>query len=1823
MPRTKRPERPAQESPKRKREGPLAEANEGLREIDRQLGELSRDLRYIAATHGAVKAIGLEEHDKNASAKVARDRWDRRLPGVVLHKRSLVGHAHPVVSVCYMMRRNSVITSDNHTLRMWNHSTGKQTNCIVLPRFTTTEHLVYDSVLDVVLGVRDRHSIVAFAGSLLYQVYQSEPEDSALLCAALSRRQRLFITGGPHATLALWELLHTDRTGQAQEDASAVPSDPRGGTRIKLKCRLRSERAQQGEWVSALHVPGWEDTQEWVFAAVAESVQVWDLTMGLMVMRLDSLHDLPIGALSWQPHRRILLTGSKDQLMRVWDVKRSLLQTDHVRADGEHRVQAMLTETVNAHIGPVCGLHWDLLSNMILTLSHDGTLRVLDGHNFEQQDFLQVVQDSEGRPSDCGIGYDSEQSDLRLGSLTMLDRPIEGQRFAFAVGTTVLVCELQPHKTLLAVAPANIACLCPPVQVGVHMGRGGSQKALQPPDASRAEGDEDDVDPADESAAYKFAPGDPIMKDEVAVLTDDNRILLIAPSIGSVTREFKPMSARLSLDRLEQEPLVGTDTSFWKRALMLSHGRVTAAAQVPGLSEVVLGWSDGGLEMHNLATGAMTDLAIRKGEFSVLHPVQRRSAITCIRVCRPKSLQRQQGFTAVYKKAIEALRDQEREGRRVRVFSDMADVSLSELYRRMGVLRYVSRWRRKAARPLVIAANSNGLLLLSSATKPVLETSASSSAGRQGKVLVVQAHRRAIVGVETQDDVSQFVSAAEDGEVKVWGISRLFGATLRDAQARGHVGVVVPLMRADLQTEVTAVGLLRGIASVPMGDGSLEHHSRETIGHAKKFSRKWVNLALAKRDSKRREEKSTDVLVVGSADGNVWLIEIPTVPATQLQLPEASEDSLGQVPSTGMVPVPRGSPSTVGAALTAAAMVASVEGANLQLAQRSSLDWLHVDDLAPLPHLTCVAQSNDGTRHKGPVSSLSVVGKDLVTCDLAGQVIVWDTVTWRPVVSIKYRGAVWQVALLGRGLSYITAHGTCVGKVEHRNLMHSQKKQKIVANTVDRMQVLLRSGTDRASSIPGMAAVSKKRLVGSRQSSSVSLAKLPDVDEASPTRQEREDVVPEPAEPMFHPLRSKVQFLQPGSKIARDLEYQVSIIREGKQDTESDYQKLLMDIQALALQEPDSVKQMRLRRELQQQFAAGREVSATQAAALGSRGLGVTRGPRRKASPAQDAAAGALETMNSRLKEMQAATPTGRGGPMPGTAPAGLPQRGSYKGVFERRLGRKHAPQKSEDAHGFGDNPLVRVASRTSSQLGLGRQEGSVGPHAEGSAAAEEGNGAAGDGSAPPTAPPAHRTISVGVEPQREGSLIMTAPAAHRDSELGQERAGSALPAPRVLADGAQVFAVPQVDTAKHVDRLPSRGESAGGDSLRLPPLNGRPGSTRLSTAASATQVSRAGRPARLRTTAARPPDDMEGVSLKTHVLAHEDDYKQAMMKSLMVPTDARPLLAGKWSASDMDTIGTGAQNWTDIINATMGVDVGLAVRAGKGRRAKGILDDAGKKKKGKKKKGKKKKKGAPKQTEAEAEAEARRLHAEAELAKAKAVEAAIALSSPPPRSPLKKQSTHLQLLHKEVSVRAMPLSAIQEGKPEPELMDRQSATEADYTAMLAAYRRNREALAAGPSVRGGSPLGTVSEALTPSPTKVSREPVRRPAGQGLGPEGSGTHVSFAQRGAVGVKGPPQEQGPLHISRVAHIARQAEAGPPVTEEYSGEAHNAAVAAEKERVRQERLRRKAARRKHKQAARARKEAARKEKQEEQMARLQYILNCRELPKTKELAFLAGI
>jgi len=722
---------------------------------EREVAEASA--KVAAARGGLRRAVGMGKAALDL-AEASTGHAFRGCPGVLLPLTRQRGEADaPIVSSCVNTNRRLLLTSNHRSLDYW--GVDRLVSSTPLPPGTTTRHLMYDRVTNCVFAVRDDHKLLVLHARQLAQVGHAKVSEDTILCAATGTRQRVVVTGHARGMLTVWRIHNP-----------TLLSEPSVGPAVRLvpTQNLEPSGVTDGHWVASLALT--EGDLDWCIAAVGNGCFVWDLRAGSLLLRMEGLHDLPISSVSFDEETKYLATGAKDWSVRVWDLKKDVMETTvRVAADGDK--PATLAETLAEHKAPVTRVLWEPDSHSLLSVSADGTMRMYDGRTIEQWDVLQLVLPGMAGVSECGVEtHGGELAELLLpGAIHVLDRHRDGYHVAVTVGDAVVFVDLQPSKKFRGMLPK------PAVQVFA--------RALQRPPQW------------DERRPWT---------DDVMALDENGAISVLDTRSGYCSMEFQTQSKRL-VDNGDAGPSgdKSRELPFWQRCAKDGVDGISCVAVLEDRDEVYSGWSRGGTEVQSFAPQGrevLAELEVRRGEYGSDHKMCEPYSVTAITTFRPHAFRDvdRAGLRRALGKLAELEEQHAQHAQRAqqagsagtgsspppRQSRAKTDAALQELLAVMSVLRLGKRWRNKVRKPVVIYGTSNGMIVMTSRV-------------RNTRPNVADGHTFPIVGLRGVDSRSAVVSVDQSAELRLWSFVPPQALPF-SLKTRSLPGILVPMAKISL-----------------------------------------------------------------------------------------------------------------------------------------------------------------------------------------------------------------------------------------------------------------------------------------------------------------------------------------------------------------------------------------------------------------------------------------------------------------------------------------------------------------------------------------------------------------------------------------------------------------------------------------------------------------------------------------------------------------------------------------------------------------------------------------------------------------------------------------------------------------------------------------------------------------------------------------------------------------------------------------------------------------------------------------------------------------
>ena len=326
----------------------------------------------------------------------------------------------PLISSCLNERRGTVVATCGRRLLCWNPAqpVGTPPQCRDLPSGTVTTALAYSSAGDLLVSVRDGVHVALHSGRTLAPVGRAQPTGAGGRATALAASgcHRCVVLGHPGEALSVWRV-HTPDASSGEAGASGFGggggaddgggrlyrSGAGSGIRLQQVDLLRLPDAVESRWVACLvltSAPGSKrptdgndgakrplpsgpaaasaarttynvsnaDVLPWAVAAAGTGVIVWDLAHRCPVLRLSCLHDLAITSLTVDPSWSRLATGSQDRTVRLWELKRDVIEAALAGVDPNRRsageemattARPTLAATLVGHADGVTGVHWE------------------------------------------------------------------------------------------------------------------------------------------------------------------------------------------------------------------------------------------------------------------------------------------------------------------------------------------------------------------------------------------------------------------------------------------------------------------------------------------------------------------------------------------------------------------------------------------------------------------------------------------------------------------------------------------------------------------------------------------------------------------------------------------------------------------------------------------------------------------------------------------------------------------------------------------------------------------------------------------------------------------------------------------------------------------------------------------------------------------------------------------------------------------------------------------------------------------------------------------------------------------------------------------------------------------------------------------------------------------------------------------------------------------------------------------------------------------------------------------------------------------------
>ena len=209
-----------------------------------------------------------------------------------VHTDTLTGHTTTVRGIAFKDNATLISGSDDHTLRAWNVSTGRQ----------RWEKDVGNRVFAVALPSHNPH-FIAYGGTDNYNIRMRYSADGAwrgdvaghtwtVTSLAFKPNSYLLASGSDDKTIRIWDV--SDNTN------------------------LRHVRTLRGHTEYVVSVAWSPDGRVLASASHDGTVRLWNPNNGINFAVLRG-HTAAVNCVAWSPDGRILASGSKDRTVRLWD----------------------------------------------------------------------------------------------------------------------------------------------------------------------------------------------------------------------------------------------------------------------------------------------------------------------------------------------------------------------------------------------------------------------------------------------------------------------------------------------------------------------------------------------------------------------------------------------------------------------------------------------------------------------------------------------------------------------------------------------------------------------------------------------------------------------------------------------------------------------------------------------------------------------------------------------------------------------------------------------------------------------------------------------------------------------------------------------------------------------------------------------------------------------------------------------------------------------------------------------------------------------------------------------------------------------------------------------------------------------------------------------------------------------------------------------------------------------------------------------------------------------------------------------------------------
>eukprot|EP00736_Rhodelphis_marinus_P009389 Rmarinus@m.13838 len=273
------------------------------------------------------------------------------------------GHTHPILSFTYNSSRGHMLSTDGHSLILWNHQ-GKLRKAIPFGKEGKINCLIYNHTQKFYFSVVESVSCALY-DTLLNVCFFKRLHERPILCAAQHSTCQEIVTAGVDGIMRFWKITKPSATGQIKFAQG-----------IKMEERLMVHTDDR--WIKHLFI---EENRDRLFACMDIDVIVYEYSTGSALYKIYNLHSGKITGMHFCSYSKYLLTSSSDGSVRAWEFQNGQILNTSGFPQARKKVNGI--EVYYPSSSPEHAL--------ILTSCDDGCVRCWDLHGGNLLDSINVT----------------------------------------------------------------------------------------------------------------------------------------------------------------------------------------------------------------------------------------------------------------------------------------------------------------------------------------------------------------------------------------------------------------------------------------------------------------------------------------------------------------------------------------------------------------------------------------------------------------------------------------------------------------------------------------------------------------------------------------------------------------------------------------------------------------------------------------------------------------------------------------------------------------------------------------------------------------------------------------------------------------------------------------------------------------------------------------------------------------------------------------------------------------------------------------------------------------------------------------------------------------------------------------------------------------------------------------------------------------------------------------------------------------------------------------------------------------------------------------